>query len=83
MAEPHPDIMTAERLTRLETKLDILIGQIEKLPPSPTCVANHSDHDKRLTSLEAWRNKAIGVMLAANIIFILVIDKLKNWIWPS
>lgn len=76
-------IITAERLTRLETKLDILISQIEKLPPSPVCVANHRDHDKRLTSLEGWRNKAIGVLMAANIFFILIIDKLKHWVWPS
>jgi hypothetical protein len=76
------DIVTAERLTRLETKLDILIAQINKLPPSPTCIANHKDHDRRLTSLEAWRNKIIGVMLAVNIVFILVIDKIKHWVWP-
>ncbi len=53
------DIVTAERLTRLETKLDILIAQIDKLPPSPTCVANHKDHETRLTKLEGWRNKII------------------------
>lgn len=80
---PESDIITAERLTRLETKLDILIDQMKNLPPSPVCVANHKEHDTRLTSLEAWRNKAIGVMVAANILFILVIDKIKNWIWPT
>lgn len=72
----------SERIVRLETKLDILLAQIEKLPPSPTCVLNHKDHDKRLASLEAWRNKAVGVMLAFNIFFILIIDKLKAWLWP-
>jgi hypothetical protein len=77
------DIVTAERLTRLETKLDILIAQIDKLPPSPTCVANHKDHETRLTKLEGWRNKIIGIMLALNIVFILVIDKIKNWMWPT
>jgi hypothetical protein len=80
---PEADIAIAERIVRLETKLDFLIAQLNNLPPSPACVANHRDHDVRITALEAWRNKAIGVMLAANIIFVLVIDKIKNWMWPT
>lgn len=79
---PEADIVNENRLTRLETKLDFLIAQIEKLPPSSTCIANHAGHELRITSLEAWRNKAVGVMIAFNIFFILIIDKLKAWLWP-
>lgn len=79
---PDNDIAIAERIVRLETKLDFLISQMEKLPPSPTCVANHASHELRITGLEAWRNKIIGVMLAANIVFILLIEKIKAWVWP-
>lgn len=80
---PESDIMIEGRLVRLETKLDILIQQIDRLPPSPICIANHKDHEVRISSMEAWRNKAIGVLLAANIILALVIDKIKHWLWPS
>ena len=80
---PENDIAIAERITRVETKLDFLIAQLEKLPPSPTCVTRHTDFEHRILSLEAWRNKAIGALLILNIVFIVAIDKIKAWIWPG
>jgi hypothetical protein len=80
---PTEQIELAERIVRVETKLDFLIAQLEKLPPSPTCVTRHSDFEHRILSLEAWRNKAIGALLILNIVFIVAIDKIKAWIWPG
>ena len=80
---PIDQIELAERIVRLETKLDFLIGQIDKLPPSPHCVAKHTDYEHRITSLERWRSQAIGALLILNIVFIVAIDKIRNWIWPS
>lgn len=73
-------IDTAERIVRLETKLDFLIAQLSNLPPSPTCVSHHIETNKRLTSLEAWRNKAIGVLIAVNILVAIIIEKFINFI---
>lgn len=69
---------TMERIVRLETKLDFLIAHLERLPPSPICIENHREVDKRLLSLEAWRNRAIGALLIVNIVFIIVIEKITN-----
>ena len=80
---PENDIAIAERITRVETKLDFLIAQLEKLPPSPTCVLRHTEFETRVGSLERWRSQAIGALLILNIVFIVAIDKIRTWIWPS
>ena len=80
---PADQIELAERIVRVETKLDFLIAQFKEQPPGPVCRATHDDHANRLTSLEAWRNKAIGALLILNIVFIVAIDKIKQWIWPT
>jgi hypothetical protein len=76
---PRDPIDIAERIVRLETKLDFIIAQIDKLPPSPACVAKHNEFDARFEALEAWRNRAIGVFMVTNILFILFLDKIKGF----
>lgn len=71
------EIDTAERIVRLETKIDFLIGQIDKLPPSPVCVAKHKELEERLDMMELWRNRMIGAFLVLNIILVAVMDKIK------
>jgi hypothetical protein len=75
---PH-EIDLAERIVRLETKLDFLIAQMDRLPPSPTCIQKHSELEARLTSIEAWRNRAVGVVMVANIAINIFIDKIKKF----
>jgi hypothetical protein len=69
---------TAERLVRLETKLDFLIGAMDKLPPSPTCVNKHVEHDARLAALENLKHKALGALVVVNILITIFLDKLKG-----
>jgi hypothetical protein len=74
---PPSDLDIAERIVRLETKLDFIIAQMDKLPPSPACLAKHTEFDDRIAAMEAWRNKAIGVFMVINIALIIFIDKIK------
>jgi hypothetical protein len=76
---PIDQIDLAERIVRLETKLDFLIAQMDKLPQSPVCLQQHREFDDRLTSMEAWRNRAIGVVMVFNIAIVVFIDKIKNF----
>lgn len=69
---------TAERIVRLETKLDFLINQIDKLPPSPACIAKHIEYDARFNIADAWRNRVMGAILIFNIVIVLFMDKLKQ-----
>ena len=69
----------AERIVRLETKLDFIIAQMDKLPPSPVCVHKHMELEARLDSVEAWRNRAIGVFMVFNIALIVFMDKIKGF----
>lgn len=73
----------AERIVRLETKLDFLIGTIDKLPPSPSCLAKDIDFERRITSLETWRNRAIGALLVINIVLVITMDKLRAIFFPT
>jgi hypothetical protein len=68
---------TAERIVRLETKLDFLIAQMDKLPPSPLCVSKHLEFEARIVSVEAWRNRAIGVVMVFNVVLVIFMDKIK------
>ena len=68
---------TAERIVRLETKLDFLIAQMDKLPPSPVCVHKHMEFEARIVSVEAWRNRAIGVVMVFNVVLVIFMDKIK------
>jgi hypothetical protein len=63
----------AERIVRLETKLDFLI---EKAVGERTEI---KALEARLDSMEAWRNRAIGVFMVVNIVFILFLDKIKGF----
>lgn len=74
-----PEHDMAERMVRVETKLDILLSQVDKLPPSPLCVAKHKEIDDRLEEMEKWRNRAMGALLAANMLFILFMDKIRHF----
>jgi hypothetical protein len=69
----------AERIVRVETKLDFLISQMDRPPPSPVCVTKHREHDDRITALESWRNRAIGVVMVINILLVIFIDKVKQF----
>jgi hypothetical protein len=67
----------AERIVRLETKLDFIIAQMEKMPPSPTCTLKHAEIDEKIEDLERWRNRAIGAFLILNIFLVFATDKIK------
>lgn len=75
---PPTDLDIAERIVRLETKLDFIITQMERLPPSPVCVAKHKELDERLDDMDRWRNRAMGAILIINIVVVLFIDKFKQ-----
>jgi hypothetical protein len=77
MAPIHENIDVAERIVRLETKLDFLISQMDRLPPSPACITKHTDMEIRLSSLETWRNRAMGIVLVFNIALVVFMDKIK------
>ena len=77
---PNDTIDTAERLVRLETKLDFLIKSMENLPPSPVCLEKQKEIDTRILSLERFVNRAIGAMVALNILITLFAYKLKGFI---
>jgi hypothetical protein len=72
---------TAERIVRLETKLDFIIDKIDRLPPSPICTAKHKELDDRLDAIETWRNRAMGAVLVVNILFVLFMEKIKQAIF--
>ena len=74
---PPAEHETGERIVRLETKLDFLISQMDRLPPSPTCVTRHLEFDTRISSMEAWRNRAVGVVLVFNIAILIFMDKIR------
>lgn len=77
---PNDLIDTAERLVRVETKIDFLIKSMENLPPSPTCVKNHEELDNRMTSMEKFVNRAVGALIAVNILITIFAYKLKGFI---
>ena len=77
---PNDSIDTAERLVRLETKLDFLIKSMENLPPSPVCLKKHDELEERVTSMEKFVNRAIGAMIAVNILITVFAYKLKGFI---
>lgn len=75
---PNDTIDTAERLVRLETKLDFLIKSMENLPPSPVCLEQHKEIDDRISSLEKFVNRAVGALIAVNIIITVFAYKVKG-----
>lgn len=77
---PNDTIDTAERLVRLETKLDFLIKSMENLPPSPTCLKKHEELEERVSAMERFVNRAIGAMIAINILITIFAYKLKGFI---
>ena len=77
---PNDTIDTAERLVRLETKLDFLIKSMENLPPSPVCLKKHEELEDRVSSMEKFVNRVIGIAIAANIILTIFAYKLKGFI---
>lgn len=80
---PHDALDVAERIVRLETKLDFLIAQIDRLPPSPVCVAKHNESNDRFNALEAWRNRLIGIVMILNIAMVIFIDKIKGFFFAG
>jgi len=72
------ELDTAERLVRVETKLDFVISRMETMPPSPTCLQKHTDFEERFTLLERWHNMTMGALVVANLVFIFFSDKLKG-----
>lgn len=78
-----PESDMAERMVRVETKLDFLIGQIDKLPPSPACIVKHEEFTVRLTGLEKWQSRMIGVFLALNIMLVLAMEKVRHIIFGN
>lgn len=77
---PNDTIDTAERLVRLETKLDFLIKSMENLPPSPVCLKKQEETDIRISSLEKFVNRAVGALIAINILITVFAYKLKGFI---
>lgn len=75
---PPTDLDIAERIVRLETKLDFIITQMERLPPSPVCITKHKELDERIDDIDRWRNRAMGAILIINIVVVLFIDKFKQ-----
>jgi hypothetical protein len=71
------EIDMAERVVRLETKIDFIIDRMDHLPPSPTCLAKHKELEDRLDMMETWRNRMIGAFLVLNIILVALMDKIK------
>ena len=70
---PRDPLDIAERIVRLETKLDFLI---EKAVGERTEI---KALEARIDSMEAWRNRAIGIFMVLNIGFILFLDKIKGF----
>jgi hypothetical protein len=77
---PYDSIDTAERLVRLETKLDFVIKSLNDLPPSPTCLKKHEELEDRVTGLEKFVNRAVGALVAVNILITVFAYKLKGFI---
>lgn len=77
---PNDPIDTAERLVRVETKLDFIIKALDDLPPSPTCLKKHEELDDRLSALEKFVNRAVGALIAVNILITVFAYKLKGFI---
>lgn len=71
---PNDPIDTAERLVRLETKLDFIIKSMEGFTPK------HQDFDERINALEKFVNRALGAMVALNILITVFAYKLKGFI---
>ena len=80
---PRDPVDIAERIVRLETKLDFIIGQIDKLPPSPVCIVKHKDLEDRLDAVESWRNRLIGVVMILNIALVVFLDKIRDFFTGS
>ena len=66
-----------ERIARVETKIDFIIGSMKDLPPSPTCIKKHVEYEAKFDAIESWRNKMIGAFLILNVVLIIFIDKIK------
>ena len=77
---PNDPIDTAERLVRIETKLEFLIKSMENLPPSPVCLRKHGELEERLSSMEKFVNRVIGIAIAVNIMITVLAYKLKGFI---
>lgn len=77
---PNDPIDTAERLVRIETKLEFLIKSMENLPPSPVCLRKHEELEERVSSMEKFVNRVIGIAIAANIMITVLAYKLKGFI---
>ncbi len=77
------EVDTASRIVRLETKLDFIIERIDRLPPSPVCIAKHAELDERIDSMETWRNRAVGALLVINILLVITMDKLRAFFFPT
>jgi hypothetical protein len=71
------EVDTASRIVRLETKLDFIIDKIDRLPPSPVCIAKHKELEDRLDAMETWRNRMVGAILVINILVVILMDKIR------
>ena len=71
---PNDPIDTAERLVRLETKLDFIIKSLEDTAP------RHKVLEERISSLEKFVNRAVGALIAINILITVFAYKLKGFI---
>lgn len=68
----------AERLVRVETKLDFVIEFLKDIPISPAAVKVHEDFNRRIAAIEKWQNKVLGAIVAVNVFILLFTDKIKG-----
>jgi hypothetical protein len=74
---PPNEQATAERIVRLETKLDFIIDKIDRLPPSPVCTAKHKEFEDKFDEIDKWRNRLVGVVLVINVMIVILMDKIR------
>lgn len=90
MANENWQIETAERLASIERSIKYIESSLSNLPPSPTCVVNHTKLEARLQVLEdfkkdiliriSWVSGAFAVVASG---FISAFDTIKDFLFRT
>lgn len=67
--EMGEDTVTAERLVRLETKMDFIIT---------VYIQKHEDVETRLKALERWHNLTVGGLIALNVLLTFLAPTIRG-----